>query len=132
MYEILPPQLADKLRMGIKPEPEYYEEATVYFSDIKGFTALTAKSSTSEIILLLNKLYTIFDAKVDLYDVYKVETIGDAYMIASGLPQRNEQRHSAQIATLALEILKEMNCFKIPHRPNELLLIRIGIHTGTI
>jgi len=122
--------LADQLRAGRKPEPEYYEEVTIFFSDIKGFTALSAKSSTSEIILLLNKLYTIVDAIVDRYDVYKVETIGDAYMIASGLPNRNGQQHSEQMATLALNVLQELNQFYIPHRPNERLLIRIGLHTG--
>lgn len=53
-------------------------------------------------------------------------------MIASGLPNRNERKHSEQIATLALNILQEMSQFNIPHRPEELLLIRIGIHTGTI
>lgn len=79
LYQILPPQHADKLRSGVKPEPEYYQEATIFFSDIKGFTALTAKSSTTEMINLLNKLYVTFDAIVDQYDVYKVETIGDAY-----------------------------------------------------
>ncbi len=130
LYQILPRQLADKLKMGVKPEPEYFEEVTVFFSDIKGFTSLTAKSSTSEMIMLLNKLYTIFDTLVDQYDAFKVETIGDSYMIASGLPNRNEQQHSEQIATLALDILQEMSKFYIPHRPNELLLIRIGLHTG--
>ncbi len=122
--------MADQLRAGKKPEPEYYEEVTIYFSDIKGFTALSAKSSTSEIILLLNKLYTIFDAIVDRYDAYKVETIGDGYMIASGLPNRNGNQHSEQMATLALNVLKELSEFYIPHRPNERLLVRIGIHTG--
>ena len=130
LYQILPPQLADKLKLGVKPEPEYYEEVTVFFSDIKGFTALTVKSSTSEMIMLLNKLYTLFDTILDQYDAFKVETIGDSYMIASGLPNRNGQQHSGEIATLALDILREMNQFYIPHRPNELLLIRIGLHTG--
>lgn len=130
LYQMLPPKLADTLRMGIKPEPEHYEEVTIFFSDIKGFTALTAKSSTTDIIELLNKLYSVFDAIVDQYDCYKVETIGDSYMIASGLPTRNENRHSEQIATLSLNILQEMSAFHIPHRKHELLLIRIGIHTG--
>ncbi len=79
---------------------------------------------------LLNKLYSEFDNILDRHDVYKVETIGDAYMVASGLPKRNVI-HSAEICTVALEIVAFMEDFRIPHMYNEKLLIRVGLHTGT-
>ena len=60
-----------------------------------------------------------------------METIGDAYMLASGLPHRNGNRHVAEVANTALNLLDEVSLFKIKHRPEETLLLRIGIHTGS-
>ena len=107
----------------------------------------------------LHDLYSIFDRAISYYQVYKVETIGDAYMVVSGiyiylyiyfctfifnhihtnififlckiagLPEPNSY-HAATICTLALELLKEVKNFKIRHRPNDDLKLRIGIHSG--
>lgn len=63
--------------------------------------------------------------------MYKVETIGDAYMVASGLPRRVEgRRHVKEIGDMALELLDETARFVIPHMPSEPLRLRIGLHTG--
>ena len=59
-----------------------------------------------------------------------METIGDAYMVVSGLPIRNGSRHAGEIATMALHLLKTIRNFKIPHMADEELKLRIGVHTG--
>jgi len=61
---------------------------------------------------------------------FQVETIGDAYMVVSGLPKPNEGRHIVEICSMALDLLDQVSRFTIRHRPDETLKLRIGIHTG--
>jgi len=70
------------------------------------------------------------DSIVENFDVYKVETIGDAYMVVSGLPIRNGNQHAREIARLALALLEAVHNFRIHHRPEDRLKLRIGLHTG--
>ncbi|XP_035111170.1 guanylyl cyclase C isoform X2 [Callithrix jacchus] len=111
-------------------EPELYEEVTIYFSDIVGFTTICKYSTPMEVVDMLNDIYKSFDHIVDHHDVYKVETIGDAYMVASGLPKRNGNRHAVDIAKMALEILSFMGTFELEHLPGLPIWIRIGVHSG--
>ncbi|NWI86348.1 GUC2D cyclase, partial [Dromaius novaehollandiae] len=122
--------VAEALKMGTPVEPEYFEEVTLYFSDIVGFTTISAMSEPIEVVDLLNDLYTLFDAIIGSHDVYKVETIGDAYMVASGLPKRNGNRHAGEIANMSLDILSSVGTFKMRHMPEVPVRIRIGLHSG--
>ncbi|VUZ43102.1 unnamed protein product [Hymenolepis diminuta] len=127
---MLPLCVAEALKDGITVAPEMYDEVSIYFSDIVGFTSIAAMSTPMEVVNLLNDLYTLFDSAIAKYDVYKVETIGDAYMIASGLPVRNGRRHASEVALTALDLLSVCGTFKIRHLPQVPLRVRIGLHSG--
>ncbi|KAL7063269.1 hypothetical protein AAHC03_0611 [Spirometra sp. Aus1] len=129
--KMLPSSVARALIAGTKVPSETFDDTTIYFSDIVGFSLISAKSKPLEIVNLLNMLYSAFDACIETFDVYKVETIGDAYMVASGLPIPNGKRHAGEIATMALELLSVSSSFVVQHMPNIPILLRIGIHSGT-
>merc|ERR1711973_732611 len=127
---MLPPPVAVALQNGKEIPPVSFDCVTIFFSDIVGFTSLASESTPMQVVALLNDLYSCFDQCTDSYDCYKVETIGDAYMVVSGLPVLNGDKHAGQIATLSLDLLHHIKSFRIRHKPDVLLQLRIGIHSG--
>ena len=115
---------------------------TVLFTDVVGFTQMTSQSTPADIMLMLNNLFTMFDEWSDEHRIYKVETIGDAYMCAAGLSlMRGKSRkhgassqvespasHAKRMLSFALDILEGIKEFTTP--TGEPLRIRVGIHTG--
>ncbi|XP_055329518.1 atrial natriuretic peptide receptor 2-like [Paramacrobiotus metropolitanus] len=114
LCQLLPKSVAAALTKGEIVEPEYFD-----------------MGSAMDVVNLLNGLYTLFDSVLLNYDAYKVETIGDAYMIVSGLPERNGEKHAGQIAMVAMDIVNNISTFKIKHLPHKKLQIRVGLHSGS-
>uniref|UniRef100_A0A8C5BDD3 Guanylate cyclase n=1 Tax=Gadus morhua TaxID=8049 RepID=A0A8C5BDD3_GADMO len=119
LYQILPHSVAEQLKRGETVQAEAFDSVTIYFSDIVGFTSMSAESTP----LQRSFIYTM---------EYSVETIGDAYMVVSGLPVRNGKLHAREIAGMSLALLEQVKTFKIRHRPNDQLRLRVGIHTGPV
>ncbi|XP_062822786.1 uncharacterized protein LOC103282148 isoform X2 [Anolis carolinensis] len=130
LHQMLPRSVAKQLRRREKVEAESYDQVTIFFSDVVGFTAIAASCSPLQVVEMLNGLYVCFDTRIESYDVYKVETIGDAYMVVSGLPERNGERHAHEIAQMSLDLVAAVRQVLVPHMPDRKLELRVGIHTG--
>ncbi|XP_041912730.1 atrial natriuretic peptide receptor 1 [Alosa sapidissima] len=130
LTQMLPRSVAVQLIVGKTVQAETYDCVTIYFSDIEGFTAMSATLTPMQVVNVLNDLYTYFDNIIDNHDVYKVETIGDAYMVVSGLPIRNGDAHAKEIAGMSLAIVQGMAQYQSPHVLGQQMKVRIGLHSG--
>ncbi|XP_072015891.1 retinal guanylyl cyclase 1-like [Amphiura filiformis] len=130
LHQMLPPTIALELKSSGTVNAEFYQEVTIFFSDVVNFTLMCAESTPMQVVDMLNRLYQSLDCLIEQFDAYKIETIGDAYMVASGIPRRNGNQHAAEIAFMSLAIRNLLHRLKIPHIPEKHYVLRIGIHTG--
>lgn len=129
LCSIFPCEVAQQLWQGQVVQAKKFSNVTMLFSDIVGFTAICSQCSPLQVITMLNALYTRFDQQCGELDVYKVETIGDAYCVAGGL-HRESDTHAVQIALMALKMMELSDEVMSPH--GEPIKMRIGLHSGSV
>ncbi len=129
LLNILPEPIAKQLKEGHSNIADGFAEVTILFADIVGFTKLSEKISPKEVVKLLNEIFTGFDQLSDQHGLEKIKTIGDAYMVASGLPMHRKD-HVEAMAEMALDMQQEVIRFNAKNQAN--LSIRIGINTGPV
>ncbi|MBP0019332.1 MAG: HAMP domain-containing protein [Cyanobacteria bacterium SBLK] len=127
LLNIFPESIARTLKSKRSAIAQHFESVTILFADLVGFTELSARLSPIELVELLNEIFSQFDRLVGDFGLEKIKTIGDAYMIASGLPIPRED-HAEAMAEMALAMHKTMQSFQ--RHNGESFQMRIGINTG--
>merc|ERR1719447_788266 len=130
--QMLPKKVADDLAKGKSNEEvcEAYECVTMLFSDIVTFTVICSKLKPIQVVQLLNNMYTLFDFLCDQNAVYKVETIGDAYLIVAGCPVK-AANHALKICDMAFDMMDGIKILKVPGSGDDIHM-RIGVHSGPV
>ena len=127
LHNIMPKSIAEKLKNNIKTISMDNPEISVLFADIVSFTEMSEKISSEKIVGFLNDMFSQFDDLTETYGVEKIKTIGDSYMVVSGMPVQKED-HALTLFNLAKEMIKISAQFK-DHNGNPIKL-RIGINSG--
>ncbi|XP_069071535.1 guanylate cyclase soluble subunit beta-2-like [Pleurodeles waltl] len=130
LYAMLPKHVANQLKEGKRVEAGEFKECTILFSDVVTFTNICAHCEPIQIVFMLNSMYLRFDRLTTVHDVYKVETIGDAYMVVGGVPVP-VSTHAERVANFALGMIIAAKEVKNPVTGNP-IQIRVGIHTGPV
>jgi adenylate cyclase len=133
LLNILPQEVADELKEKGSARAKRFDEATVLFTDFKGFTALSEKLTPEELVEEINTCFSAFDLIMKTRGVEKIKTIGDAYMAVGGVPTPTKD-HAAAVVQAALDIQSFMIDYqnKRKEEGKEYFEIRIGIHTGPL
>lgn len=129
LLNILPQPVADQLKQGQNIIADSFAEVTVLFADIVDFTPLSAGMAPKELVALLTEVFSTFDRLAERYQLEKIKTVGDAYMVVGGLPTPRPD-HVEAIADIALDMQRESA--RIRTARNEPIHLRIGIHTGPV
>lgn len=129
LLNILPGEIADRLKHGESEIADNFADVTVLFADLVGFTALSATMSATEVVDMLNGLFSRFDQVASELGIEKIKTIGDCYMAVCGLPTRRSD-HAEAMARMALRILEETK--KYGREKGLPLQLRIGLNSGPV
>jgi adenylate cyclase len=129
LHNVLPASIADRLMSGEERIADDHASVTVVFADVAGFTPLARSAEASEVISILNAVFTAFDDLADRHGLEKIKTIGDAYMAVAGAPEPRPD-HASAAADMALEMLAEME--RLSEGLGRPLALRIGLHTGPV
>lgn len=129
LLNILPPSIAKRLGHNQDTIADSFEEATVLFADIVNFTNLSSHISPTELVSMLNEIFSRFDRLLEQYDLEKIKTIGDSYMVVGGLPLIRPD-HAEAIAEFALDMQQQIQEFNVQR--GQSFSMRIGINTGPV
>jgi len=129
LLNILPESIVERIQQGETNISDSFNEASILFADIVNFTPMSEDLSSSELIEILSTIFSRFDALTEQFGLEKIKTIGDSYMVASGLPLPRED-HAEVIADLALAMQAELKT--INEQLGRKLNIRIGINSGPV
>lgn len=133
LLNILPAETAEELKAKGEVDAKLIEEATVLFTDFKGFTAMSEKLAPKDLVRDIHECFSEFDRIMAKYGVEKIKTIGDAYMAAGGLPVPNKD-HASNVIKAALEMVAFVEKGKALKEAQGLPFfeIRVGVHTGPV
>jgi PAS domain S-box-containing protein len=129
LLNILPVSIAEQLKQDTKSIAYRFDEATILFADIVNFTALSAALAPTELVNLLNEIFSTFDHLAERHHLEKIKTIGDAYMVVGGIPNAMPN-HTEAIAEMALHMRDAIAHFR--RQDDSPFSLRIGIDTGPI
>ena len=129
LSNVLPQPIAERLKRGQKTIADHFTEVTVLFADLVSFTNLSSHSSPKELVELLNRIFSQFDALAERHGLEKIKTIGDAYMVVGGLPTPT-LNHVTAIANMAIDLQSAMTQFTT--QDGQPIHLRVGIHTGPV
>ena len=127
LLNILPPEIAERLVGGEELIADRFAEVSILFADVVGFTELSTQLSATELVEMLNQLFSLFDGLAEKYQVEKIKTIGDAYMAVAGLTP-NPVGHDQRIADMGLAMVDAVQHFR--SESGTTLDIRVGMNTG--
>ena len=133
LEDVFPEHIAKDLLAGKKVEPEHHDCVSIYFSDIAGFTKLSSTLSAAEVSDLLDRLYIAFDELAGKHQVFKLETIGDAWVGVTNLAG-DQVDHAARIARFSIDAMHAAHSTIIhPDKPEMgTVKIRVGFHSGSV
>ena len=130
LVNVLPSEIARRLQEEPRAIADHFDEASILFADVVDFTQLSARFHPTELVGILDRLFTSFDELTDRHGVEKIKTIGDCYMVAAGVPERRPD-HAQALARMALEML-ECAARCLPAGKHGGLRMRIGIGSGPV
>jgi len=129
LLNVLPKEIVPILKENKGTIAERFEEVSILFADMVGFTPLSTEIAPEDMVDLLNEIFSNFDILVEKYGVEKIRTIGDNYMIASGVPVPRED-HAIALASLAIEMREYLDT--LPKLHGNKIMYRIGINSGSV
>ncbi|XP_061073605.1 guanylate cyclase soluble subunit beta-2-like [Conger conger] len=130
LYAMLPKHVANQLKEGKRVEAGEFKECTILFSDVVTFTNICSECEPIQIVFMLNSMYLKFDRLTTVHNVYKVETIGDAYMVVGGVPLPVSS-HAERVANFALGMITAARDVTNPIT-SQPIQIRVGMHSGPV